>query len=277
MLIDLHMHTNCSDGELTPEQLVTLIRERQVTHFAIADHDTIKAYEQLANTEITHSTLITALEFNTDGPNGELHILGYGLNLQNEQLIQYCEMRREERIHWSKKIVVKLQELGYPIDYEKVQQRAEGGIIVRTHIADELVSLGYFENAQTAYEKLLTKGSPAFEVRKGATSAEAIQMIHHAGGLAVLAHPGIYKFEYSIEKVLAEGIDGIEVFYPLHSEDQVIHFKQIADKYNLYKTVGSDFHGVNSRSPYLPGSVVYEEADVVPFLEALSKKSGVNV
>lgn len=103
MLIDLHMHTNCSDGELTPEQLVTLIRERQVTHFAIADHDTIKAYEQLANTEITHSTLITALEFNTDGPNGELHILGYGLNLQNEQLIQYCEMRREERIHWSKK------------------------------------------------------------------------------------------------------------------------------------------------------------------------------
>ena len=69
----------------------------------------------------------------------------------------------------------------------------------------------------------------------------------------------------------------MEVFYPLHSQEQVIHFKKIADNYNLYKTVGSDFHGVHSRSPYLPGSVVYEEADVVPFLVALSKKSGVNV
>lgn len=277
MLIDLHMHTNCSDGELTPEQLVNLIRERHVTHFAIADHDTLQAYEQLANMELTQSTLISAMEFNTDGPNGELHILGYGLDLQNDQLLEYCTMRREERLHWSKKIVTKLQQLGYSIDYEKVQQRAEGGIIVRTHIADELVSLGYFENAQTAFEKLLTKGAPAFEARKGATSAEAIQMIHNAGGLAVLAHPGIYKFDYSIEKVIAEEIDGIEVFYSLHSEEQVNHFKQIADNYNLYKTVGSDFHGVNSKSPYLPGSVAYEEDDVAPFLAALGHKRGVNV
>ena len=275
MLIDLHMHTNCSDGELTPAELLAFIRERQVTHFAIADHDTIEAYEQLACPESTGPALITALEFNTDGPNGELHILGYGLDLQNEQLNDYCRMRREERMGWSRKIVDKLQRLGYSISFEKVRKRAAGGIIVRTHIADELVSSGYFKSAQIAYEKLLAKGALAFETRKGATSAEAIGIIHEAGGLAVLAHPGIYKFDFSIKKVIAEGIDGIEVFYPLHTVQQAMYFKGIADEYNLYKTVGSDFHGVNTRSPYLPGDVFYEEADVLPFIEAISRKRGV--
>lgn len=273
LLIDLHMHTDCSDGELTVQEIVKLLRKQNVTHFSIADHDTLQAYEQL---QVTDLHVIPALEFNTDGPNGELHILGYQLDVQNEHLQQYCAMRKLERQSWAQKIVEQLQWLGLNIQFDNVKKRAKGDIIVRTHIAEELVEQGYFEHRDAAFSTLLAKGKPAFISRKGATSKEAIDMIHQAGGFAVLAHPGIYKFHYEIKNVIKEGIDGIEVYYPLHSSEQIATFKQIAKENQLFMTVGSDFHGLNTKSPHLPGSVLYDEQDILPFIEAITQSKEVS-
>lgn len=269
MLVDLHMHTNCSDGELNPKQLVQLILQQGLRYFSISDHDTLAAYETLQLYLPSGVTCIPAMEFNTDGPNGELHILGYGLDVTNQPLQQYCEMRRNERWLWAEKIVDRLHTLGYAIDLKAVQQRAQGGIVVRTHIADELVAMGAFTTRELAFETVLKKGTPAFISRKGVTSAEAIQMIHDAGGLAILAHPGIYQFPFDINTVVQEGIDGIEVYYTLHSPAETEKWKQLAQYYSIYMTVGSDFHGHTSKNSQLPGTVPYQEEAVQQFLQAI--------
>lgn len=276
MSVDLHMHTNCSDGELSPKELVQLIVQQGLRYFSISDHDTLAAYEMVQLFVPSGATCIPAMEFNTDGPNGELHILGYGLDVENQTLQQYCEMRRNERWLWAEKIVERLHSLGYAIDLKAVQQRAAGGIIVRTHIADELVAMGAFTTRELAFETVLKKGAPAFISRKGVTSAEAIQMIHDAGGLAVLAHPGIYQFPFDIDTVVQEGIDGIEVYYALHSPAETEKWKQVAQHYSIYMTVGSDFHGHTSKNPKLPGTVPYQEEVVNQFLQTiLTMKNGV--
>ncbi|TQR39598.1 PHP domain-containing protein [Lysinibacillus sphaericus] len=276
MSVDLHMHTNCSDGELSPKELVQLIVQQGLRYFSISDHDTLAAYETVQQFVPSGVTCIPAMEFNTDGPNGELHILGYGLDVTYQPLQQYCDMRRNERWFWAEKIVEQLQSFGYAIDLKAVQRRAAGGIIVRTHIADELVAMGAFTTRELAFETVLKKGAPASIPRKGATSAEAIQMIHDAGGLAVLAHPGIYQFPFDIDTVVQEGIDGIEVYYALHSPAETEKWKQVAQHYSIYMTVGCDFHGHTSKNPQLPGTVPYQEEAVRQFLqEILTKKNGV--
>ena len=271
--IDLHMHTTCSDGEMTPEELFQLGLMQKLDFMSITDHDALGAYTALENHPSLQSTnLIVGMEFNTDGPNGELHILGYGIDPNHPSLKAYCEFRKNERIRWSQKIVEKLRQLGYNIEWEHCMNRAKGGIIVRTHIADELVSIGAFETADAAYNALLKKGAPAFVERAGKTSKEAIDIIHEAGGLAFLAHPGIYKFEFQFDEVLKEGIDGIEVFYALHSKETTEHWYNIAKAHHLYTSVGSDFHGFTSKNPQMIGSVPFIKEELMQWIPQVVKK-----
>lgn len=273
MKVDLHMHTTCSDGEMTPEELLKLGIEQKLDYLSICDHDSLDAYEQLENSPLLSSTnLIVGMEFNTDGPNGELHILGYGFNPHHPAVQGYCEFRKNERIRWSKAIVERLQQLGYPIEWENCLARAKGGIIVRTHISDELCAMGVFETSKEAYDALLAKGAPAYVERAGKTSKEAIELIHEVGGIAFLAHPGIYKFEFDYKEVLKEGIDGIEVFYALHDEETTQHWYNIAKQHNLYMSVGSDFHGFTSKNPQMIGSVPFEQEELMKWIPQVTNK-----
>ena len=264
------MHSTCSDGERSPAELVELAVENQLTALSITDHDSISAYEEAeVRANELAIQLISGIEINTMGPNGELHILGYGIDLANEALNDYCYWRKKERMSWSLEIVQKLRMLGYDIDWESCYDRATGGVIVRTHIADELVAHGYFQSSEEAFSALLVTNQPAYVAREPFTSKEAIDLIHESGGLAFLAHPGIYNFSWSLETLIEESIDGIEVFYAKHNKKETNKWIDQATRHNLYMSVGSDFHGETSRCPQRIGSVPYDEDTVHRWAEKI--------
>ncbi|MCM3714021.1 PHP domain-containing protein [Halalkalibacter oceani] len=275
-MIDLHMHSTHSDGELSPAQLVEEAASLGVSVLSITDHDAVSAYFTAKETaEALGLRLISGIECNTDGEQGELHILGYAFDPAHQRMADYVSWRQGERMKWSKAIVQVLQKLGYRIDWENCRERAGNDVIVRTHIADELVARGYFNESGQAYQALLTKGAPAFIEREGLTAAEAIALIHEAGGKAFLAHPGIYRWEWSLAALVEQGLDGIEVYYSQHDEAATVYWNDMADHYRLFKSCGSDFHGYSSRSPFPPGSVACQKEELMTWLEKVKTKEGV--
>lgn len=267
------MHSTCSDGERSPLELVELAISHGLTHMSITDHDTISAYATAGDlAKAAGIQLISGLEFNTSGSQGELHILGYGMDVTHVELLSYCKWRENVRKEWSQKIVKKLIGLSYSINWEDCFERANGAVIVRTHIADELVEKGYFETSTEAFNSLLKIGKPAFVERAPFTTKNAIDLIHKCGGLAFIAHPGIYSFPWSVEMLVEEGIDGIEAFYSKHDADETSKWLERAEHYELFVSVGSDFHGENSRNPRMIGTVPYDASLVHSWLDRVSHK-----
>lgn len=261
------MHTTCSDGERTPTELIDLAVVNDVTHLSITDHDTIAAYSGLrAYAEEKGITLIPGIEMSTLATNGELHILGYGLELTHPKLMQYSEKHTIGRKKWSKQVVHKLNSLQYDIAWENCNKRAEGHCIARKHIAEELVANDYFQSSEEAFQSLLSFQKPAYVKRPLLTTKEAIALIHECGGKAFIAHPSVYTFHWSLKDLIAEGIDGIEVYYAKHTAHQVKIWKQIAEQLQLLMSTGSDFHGETSRNPQMIGSTPYDAKAVLHWL-----------
>lgn len=271
--IDLHMHSTHSDGKMSPGEIVKEARDLGVSVLAITDHDEISGCIEAKKAACSQQMkLLSGIEFNTDGKQGELHILGYGLDLEHPKLLEYVKWRKEERREWSQRIVCQLQKLGYTIVWENCWKRAGGQVIVRTHIADELVANGYFTSSKQAYDTLLKKGRQAFIQRKGLSAEEAIELIHECGGKSFLAHPGIYDWEFSLEALLEAGLNGIEVYYSQHDENDTNKWLEQANRHQLLVSVGSDFHGYDSRSPYPIGSVDYDQKRLEWVFEQLEKE-----
>lgn len=270
MKVDLHMHSVYSDGERTPRGLMDLAAIQRLSCIAITDHDSVGAYaEAKAHEERTGVRVIPGIELNTYGPNGELHILGYGFDPEHPLMKAHCEWRLQERESWSRKIVGRLNRMGYDIRWDDCRSKAEGGVIVRTHIAKVLVEHRYFHDEEEAFDRLLASGSPGYIERETYSSEEAIALIHECGGLAFLAHPGAYRFGFSIDRVADEGLDGIEVYYTGYSELETVQWWAESERLGLLKSVGSDFHGEASRNPQLPGSVDYDHEDVHGWLQQI--------
>ncbi|WP_052015941.1 PHP domain-containing protein [Halalkalibacter hemicellulosilyticus] len=259
MRIDLHMHSTHSDGEMDPKEIVDEALRLGLSVISITDHDEISGYFEAKDVAASRGLqLLPGIEINTDGAQGELHILGYGFEPHHPSMMKYVEWRKEERRKWSKKIVAQLQNLGYPINWEDCWQRAGGQVIVRTHIADELVAKGFFSSSKQAYDQLLKKGGQAFVSRSGLSAEAAIGLIHECGGKSFLAHPGLYDWSYSFEALLEAGLDGIEVYYSKHEHREREDWLKRAATHQLLVSVGSDFHGYDSRSPHPIGSVDYD-------------------
>lgn len=255
-MMDLHMHTTASDGKQSPKELLVEAKERGVTHLAITDHDTLDGY-LLAREEARQLglALLPGLEWNTEGPEDELHILGYGVDISDPRLLHLMDRRQQERIEWIGEIVERCNRLGMAITIEDCLARAKGGVIVRTHVAEVLVAGGYSSTPQAAFDGYLRKGSPAYVPRPVFSAQEAIEITHEVGGIAILAHPGIYRFEVRLSALLDYGIDGIEVYYPRHSAAQMAFWERQAKQHHLIRSGGSDFHGHGSRNASPVGSV----------------------
>jgi len=242
---DLHLHTNKSDGLLTPGQLLFQASKRKLAAVAITDHDTIEGVPEgiYAGTKFKIE-VVPGIEFNTNVDMGELHILGYFIDCNNESLLKLTETIKNARFNRAKSIVQKLKRMGLSISFEDVLSQVKGDASLgRPHIARTLVKIGYVSSIQEAFKKYIGSNCPAYVERFKLEPEKAIETIKESGGVPVLAHPGILSNKKYIFKCIKAGIQGIEVYHSKHTTGKTIEFENIARMYKLIPTGGSDCHG----------------------------------
>lgn len=260
--IDLHVHTTISDGTLPPEETVREAARLGVRVLGITDHDITDGVvmAQPIGKQLGVE-IVPGVEIAADYEEGEAHILGYFIDVEDEKLQTELARFREGRVERNRKILDRLNKLGYYIDPERVAELAGVGSMGRPHIAAALIEAGYFPSQAQVFHQLLAWGRPAFVQRYQITPAQAISMIAQAGGIPVLAHPANTKNSLLIRQLVGAGLRGIEVYYWNHSTADTEHYLRLADQLGLLVTGGTDCHGPRSERPGLIGSVpVPEEA-----------------
>lgn len=240
--MDLHIHSIYSGGNLTPSEIVCEAAGKKIEVISITDFDEISGYYSAkAVAGFLGVKIIPGIELKTNGSEGEFHILGYQMNLNSDVLTDYIGWRKKEKIEWAARVLKKLQELGFSIEFSSCMNRLTGTFITEKHIAKELCRNNFFRSSYEAYVNLLIKGAPAYVARPLFTVEDAVQLIHQAGGEAYLAHPGKYEFEVPISRLVAAGLDGFQVYHPSHSIDQVNDWVNKALHSGLKITGGSGY------------------------------------
>ncbi len=251
-LIDLHVHSNISDGTFSPSELIIYAHEKGLNAIALTDHDTVRGID-----ECTHKgaelglTVIPGIECSADYYGTEFHILGYYIDPHYKPLGEQLDALVRSRNLRNTQILDKFCELGLPLTMEDLQEGCPPDtIFTRAHFAAALLRKGYITDRKEAFSKYLGKGKPAYIPRQKVSHKACIDMIHGAGGLAVLAHPLLYGYDYKeITQVLRalkkEGLDGVECLYSTHSKEDVFHLMRLCSELKLFPTGGSDFHGKN--------------------------------
>lgn len=238
------MHSTASDGHFRPSEVVRLALERNLTAIALTDHDTTNGLpEAITAAQNTPLQVIPAIEMGCEDEHRTIDILGYWVDLKNADFQDHLVEIRNYREHRADLIVEKLARLGVNISANRIREIADGASITRPHIAQVMVEHGVVPDKQTAFNLYLQDDGPAYVPRLRLTIPQAIEIIHQAGGVAVLAHPGRYKSPMKIiDECLATGIDGLEVFYPDHATEFRQQLLKIVDAHHLIATGGSDFH-----------------------------------
>jgi predicted metal-dependent phosphoesterase TrpH len=272
MPADLHIHSNFSDGLLSPEEIVRKARDSGLTVISITDHDIVDGIEPaIAEGEKLGIKVIPGIEFTTDLPDTEIHILGYYIDYKTKWLKELLLKIREDRTNRIYKISEKLKKLGIDINAEDVLALAEKGSVGRPHVARLLLEKGIVKSIQEAFNKYLDNDAPAYVPHFRLTPAEAVETIVKAGGIPVYAHPAVSNKDEIIPELMAKGLAGIEVYYSKHSDAQVKHYKSLAKKYGLLMTGGSDYHGFGTARDVPLGSARLPD-DCVSKLEERNKK-----
>lgn len=249
MSIDLHTHSNFSDGTLTPTELVALARDRKLSALALTDHDTMAGLDEaLLAGDSMGVEVVPGIEFSVLHHQIEYHILGYWADPDNPDLASALTRLHGARDERNRLIVQRLNDLGIPATLAELQDISSRGQTGRPHIAELLVRRGVVQSINQAFEKYLKKGASAYVSRFAYSATEAIVLLRRAGGLAVLAHPALNDPELiRLPAVLAElapaGLDGLEVYYPTHSPRIKKRLRALADRFGLLLTGGSDYHG----------------------------------
>lgn len=243
--IDLHMHTNCSDGMLSPKEILSLAQERNLNVISITDHDTLEGF--WAAKEIISEyniKLIPGVEISTNFQGKDVHLLAYNIDYHDKKLISMLHSIKEGRITRAKKIIEKLETLGIKIDYEEVKKKAgHNNLIGRPHIARVMVENGYCESKRVAFNDYISNDAPAYFAKPTPEPSEILDVVKKAGGILIIAHPFTIKDDSVVNNLLDLGIDGLEVYYGKTSQDTVDHYESLALKRNLIRTGGTDFHG----------------------------------
>ncbi|OGR05636.1 MAG: hypothetical protein A2511_09020 [Deltaproteobacteria bacterium RIFOXYD12_FULL_50_9] len=274
--IDLHIHSTFSDGTLTPSSLVAMARRQGLAAISLTDHDTMAGIpEAIAAGRSETIEVIPGIELSALHKKASLHILGYGLDHRNAELIAKLNRYQEARRERNEKIIEKLARLGIRISLDDLRQSTNGQI-GRPHFARELVRLGVVRSEEAAFIRFLRTGGKAFVETFRYSAETTIAMINAAGGIAVLAHPATLNSSLStiptlLKELVPLGLKGIEVYYPRHTPKVTHRLAKLAENFGLLITGGSDFHG---RSPHLLTATPDELAMTVPgHLLTMLKKS----
>ena len=246
MFYDMHVHTSASDGVLPVAEVLRQACRMGLPGIAITDHDTVEglpAAWSCLETEQLDLELISGIELNTEVEDGEIHILGYFVDFQCRQLLKDLELIKAARFERAQRMVARLRDMGYAITFEQVQKLAQKDLIARPHVAMALMEKGYVFSIREAFNKYISRGRPAYVPRYRFTPEKAIDLIHAAGGISVLAHPGLLRQPKLVAQILDMGVEGLEVFYPEHTVQETGYFIALAEQRGILVTGGSDFHG----------------------------------
>lgn len=252
-LVDLHTHSTASDGALAPAEVVRAAREIGLSALALTDHDTIAGLPEATEAGRDEGVrIITGVELSAVEGHDETHLLGLHL-ADTGALQQRLNDLRGMRLSRGERIVRRLNELGVRVTFEDVLAEAAGGALGRPHIARALVNEGWASDIRDAFDRYLGNGKPAYVPKERLAMSEAIAMIHAAGGLAILAHPGQAGTRKRIESLVAQGLDGVEVRHPSHSAEDAARLNALVDHFGLVPSGGSDWHGLTEGNRVLGG------------------------
>ena len=249
--IDLHVHSIASDGTLSPAELVQEAKKAGLAAIAVTDHDSVGGIrEALDAGNVYGLEVVPGIELSTEYADTEIHVVGLFIDPDNHLLNEQIRAFVDNRDNRNLKIIEKLQAAGFSITAEEIYRRNPGSVIARPHIARYLVDTGQAKDVKTVFNKYIGDGCPCFVDRFKITPMRAVELIHAAGGTAVLAHPCLYKMSREtlirmIEEMLIPGLDGIEAVYSCNQGSDEKDYREIAEKYGLLLSGGSDFHGAN--------------------------------
>jgi 3',5'-nucleoside bisphosphate phosphatase len=256
--VDLHTHSNASDGKLSPEGIVRMAAVSGLKYLALTDHDSVAGIPAAIKTakEFPALTFIPGVEISTEVQDGEVHVLGYYIDFTNSEFGKALERFRESRQGRAKGMIAKLAKLGINIDWARVQELAGDGVIGRPHVARAMLEKGYITSFEEAFDKYLGHGGPAYVERDKMTPAEAVELILNARGLPVLAHPFTVKEpEKQVKELKPAGLVGLEAYYKDASPDDVKAMIRVAERNGLITTGGSDYHGSGENNEVKLGGV----------------------
>ncbi len=254
-MIDLHVHSTASDGSFTPLEILNLAQAAGIQALALTDHDSIGGIKEiLTDVQSFPIAFITGVEISCSPPRefkylGSIHMLGYGFSLYNPELNAVLARAVRARAERNPKIIEKLNQLGFDISMAEVVARFGAQQIGRPHIASLMVEKGYAQSFKAVFDLYMGKDKPAYVEKYKVSCKDAIELILDAGGVPVLAHPGLLKFRDEqglpafVADLVADGLQGLEVYYTDHSQQQQTMLASLAEKHHLLTTGGSDFHG----------------------------------
>lgn len=251
MRADLHTHTTASDGTFSPTELVCAAKEIGLELLAVTDHDTVAGVaEAQREAERVGLRLLPGVELSAEGAPGKCHLLGLGIDPENAMLLETLARLSANRRARNEKIIGRLNSLGVNVTYDEVVAVAPPGANVgRPHFAQLLVQRGVVPDTNSAFQRYLADDGPAYVEKATLTPAECANLIHGAGGLCFVAHPGLLKLpahetiEARLLAYISAGVDGIEAYYSQHSPADEARFLRLAEKHSWPVCGGSDFHG----------------------------------
>lgn len=252
MFADLHLHSNFSDGTYTPEQVVMQARLHGLSVIALTDHDTIEGCDRAEKACAAGGLeFIPGTELTAEQEGEEIHILGYLMDVGNRLLLDEIAKFQAVRQNRIREMVARLNGLEVPLTSDEVFALANCRAPGRPHVARALVQGGHCASLDEAFERFLKKNRPAWVPKFKMSAEKAIALIHQAGGVAVMAHPGLSRADHVIPEMIENGLDGLECFHTKHSTSTAEHYLQMADEFDLLVTGGSDCHGQSKGRPLI--------------------------
>jgi predicted metal-dependent phosphoesterase TrpH len=267
--VDLHIHSDHSDGTLSVTEILAAVRKANLAAFALTDHDTLEGYRELGrHMRPGDPELVCGVELSVQVDQSDMHLLAYLFGPEDKEFNDRLNGLRQARARRAQQMVDRLAESGVIVDIEEVLQIAGNAAVGRPHLAEAMLRLGITGSFGEAFRRYIGKDGPAYVPKARLEPAEAIDLIHAAGGVAVLAHPMVDNMLRHVEELAEMGLDGIEVYHYTVSRADVDRLKKLARRLGLLPAGGSDFHG---REGY--DDMIGRQPVPVEYLSGLKKRS----
>lgn len=243
-MVDLHVHSNASDGECPPEEVIRQAKAAGVTAIALTDHDTLDGVAAATRAgEEVDVRVVGGCEFSVRVSWGEMHLLAYFLVPQDPDLRQFLDAQRVMRLQRAHDIVTRLDQVGATIDFEAVMGEAGNGSVGRPHVARALVKAGLVAGVDAAFDKYLAMGKPAFVPKDLPALEQVASLVHDLSGVTSAAHLSQRATPSFIDELKSAGVDALEVLHPAHDDATAARLDALANRYGMLVTGGSDWHG----------------------------------